>query len=272
MAANFADATQIVPIGNPLSAQFSVLRPSLLPGLLAAAAHNRHRERSDVRLFEVGAGVTRSGESRRAGLVWVGDAGGAHWSGARRGVDFFDAKGMVERVGDALQTPVSFSGESLPGYLVRGRAASVTSGTRRIGSVGMLLPTIATAAGLAANEDVYVAELDLDALSAARRPHHLKVNPLPRYPSIARDISIVVDDSLPAETVRGTIRSAAPDTLVSAREFDRYQGKGVPGGRVSLSLRLTFRSAERTLTDAEVDAAMKDILTALKTAHDAVQR
>jgi len=272
MAAHFADAAAIVPIGNPLSAQFSVLRPSLLPGLLAAAAHNRHRERPDVRLFEVGAGVTRSGESRRAGFVWVGDAGGGHWSGARRNVDFFDAKGMVERIGEALQTPVTFSAESLPGYLVRGRAATVASATRRVGSVGMLSPAIVTAAGLAANEDVYVAELDLDAIDAERRPQHLKAIALPRYPSIARDISIVVDESLPAETVRGTIRSAAPETLVSAREFDRYQGKGVPGGRVSLSLRLTFRSAERTLTDAEVDAAMKTILSALQTAHDAVQR
>jgi phenylalanyl-tRNA synthetase beta chain len=136
----------------------------------------------------------------------------------------------------------------------------------------MLSPAIVTAAGLAANEDVYVAELDLDAIDAERRPQHLKAIALPRYPSIARDISIVVDESLPAETVRGTIRSAAPETLVSAREFDRYQGKGVPGGRVSLSLRLTFRSAERTLTDAEVDAAMKTILSALQTAHDAVQR
>jgi len=77
---------------------------------------------------------------------------------------------------------------------------------------------------------------------------------------------------LPAATVRGTIRSAAPDTLVSVREFDRYQGKGVPEGRVSLSLRLRFRSSDRTLTDAEVDAAMRKILDALKTAHDAVQR
>ena len=86
------------------------------------------------------------------------------------------------------------------------------------------------------------------------------MKPLPRYPSIARDISIVVDETLPAETVRGTIRAAAPDTLVSVREFDRYQGKGVPEGRVSLSLRLTFRSLERTLTDAEVETAMKEIL------------
>jgi phenylalanyl-tRNA synthetase beta chain len=94
----------------------------------------------------------------------------------------------------------------------------------------------------------------------------------PRYPSIARDISIVVDETLPAETVRGTIRAAAPETLVSVREFDRYQGKGVPEGRVSLSLRLTFRSLERTLTDAEVETAMKKILDALKDAHHAIQR
>jgi phenylalanyl-tRNA synthetase beta chain len=272
MAAHFADATAIVPIGNPLSAQFSVLRPSLLPGLLAAVTYNRHRERSDVRLFEVGAVATRAGESRRIGLVWVGEATPSHWSSGRRDVDFFDVKGIVERVGEALQTPLSFSGDAFPGYLVRGRAAAVMAGDRLAGSVGMLAPAVVSAAGLTANEDVYVAELDLDTMSGTAHEQPLTVTPLPRYPSIARDISIVVDDILPAETVRGTIRSAAPDTLVSVREFDRYQGKGVPDGRVSLSVRLAFRSSERTLTDAEVDAAMKDILSALHSAHNAIQR
>jgi phenylalanyl-tRNA synthetase beta chain len=272
LAAHFAEASAIVPIGNPLAAQFSVLRPSLLPGLLAAVAHNRHRERADVRLFELGASVTRAGESRKVAVAWVGDASASHWSSARRNVDFFDVKGLVQRIGEALRVELTFSGKSLTGYLVHGRAAAVMTGKRPVGSVGMLTPAIVSAAGLAANEDVYVAELDLDALNLANQAQPLAVRPLPRYPSIARDISIVVDDSLPAETVRGTIRSAAPETLVSAREFDRYQGKGVPDGRVSLSLRLTFRSSERTLTDAEIDAAMKNILSALKTAHDAVQR
>ena len=108
-------------------------------------------------------------------------------------------------------------------------------------------PLPSTSAGLSSSEEVYVAEFDLEALTASRSTARLTVAPLPRYPSIARDISIVVDETLPAETVRGTIRAAAPDTLVSVREFDRYQGKGVPEGRVSLSLRLTFRSLERTL-------------------------
>jgi phenylalanyl-tRNA synthetase beta chain len=272
MAGHFADPAAIVPIGNPLSGQFAVLRPSLLPGLLAAVAHNRHREQPDVRLFEIGTCVTRRGESRRVAAAWVGDANVPHWSGAWREVNFFDVKGLAEGLSDALEVPIAFADSQLPSHLVSGRAAVVMSGASRVGSVGMLSPAIVAAAGLGANQDVYTLELDLNLLSAAASATHLKVKPLPRFPSIARDISIIVDESLPADTVRGTIRSAAPETLVALREFDRYQGKGVPNGRLSLSIRLTFRSPERTLTDAEIDAAMKTILSALQTAHNAVQR
>jgi phenylalanyl-tRNA synthetase beta chain len=87
-----------------------------------------------------------------------------------------------------------------------------------------------------------------------------------------RDLSVLVDSTLPAAAVRGTIRSAAASGLARVVEFDRYRGKGVPEGRVSLSLRLTFRSPERTLTDAEVDAAMAGIVDALASAHGAVRR
>jgi phenylalanyl-tRNA synthetase beta chain len=271
VASQFADERAIVPIGNPLSAQFSVLRPSLLPGLIASVAHNRHRERTDVRLFELGATMTRAGESRRVAAALTG-GGTTHWSAAHRPIDFFDAKGIVEAVAGALQVDLAFDAAALPSYLVRGRAAAVSVSGRAVGSVGMLAPAIAASAGLSSLEDVYVAELDLDVLTALQSSSPLTVKPLPRYPSIARDISIVIDETLPAETVRGTIRAVAPDTLVSVREFDRYRGKGVPEGRVSLSLRLTFRSLERTLTDAEVETAMKKILDALKDAHNAIQR
>jgi phenylalanyl-tRNA synthetase beta chain len=87
-----------------------------------------------------------------------------------------------------------------------------------------------------------------------------------------RDVSILVADALSAETVRGTIRSVAPETLIQVREFDRYQGKGIPDGKVSLSYRLTFQSPERTLTDDEVSAAMASIVAALKDTHGAEQR
>ena len=100
----------------------------------------------------------------------------------------------------------------------------------------------------------------------------LRAETLPRFPSIVRDVSILVDEALPAASVRGTIRAAAPSTLISITEFDRYQGKGVPDGRVSLSLRLTFRDPERTLTDDEVQKATERIVEALRTAHGAEQR
>jgi phenylalanyl-tRNA synthetase beta chain len=268
-AAPFASTSDIVPISNPLTTQFAVLRPTLLPGLLTAVEHNRHRQRPDVRLFEIGAAITRRGQGHRVAVAWTGDAGSTHWSGSRREVDFFDVKGLVERVAEALQVELTFTASPTPAFLVGGRAANVFTGSQNVGVVGLL----------AHDQDVYVAELDLDALGeelsrsgATLARAALRFKPLPRYPSIARDISIIVDDTLPASTVRGTIRSAAPATLVSMQEFDRYQGSGVPDGRVSLSLRLTFRSAARTLTDAEIDIAMKEILAALARAHMAVQR
>ena len=161
-----------MPIGNPLSAQFSVLRPSLLPGLLAAVAHNRNRERADVRLFELGATVTRAGESRRVAVALDRRRRRLALERRRRDVDFFDVKGLVERSARRCRSSSTFDAASIPPYLVRGRAATVAAGGRAVGRVGMLAPAIAASAGLSPNEDVYVAELDLDALTrvaAARR-------------------------------------------------------------------------------------------------------
>jgi phenylalanyl-tRNA synthetase beta chain len=125
---------------------------------------------------------------------------------------------------------------------------------------------------LPAGDPVYVGEIDLDAADAVGTRSDVRVEPLPRFPSVTRDVSVLVDDTIASELVRATIRRAAPSTLASVREFDRYQGKGVPEGKVSLSLRLTFRSLDRTLTDAEVQAAMDAIVGAMKSAHGAVQR
>ena len=98
------------------------------------------------------------------------------------------------------------------------------------------------------------------------------VVPLPRYPSVVRDIAILVDDTTAAATVRAVIEDAAPSTLVRVREFDRYQGKGIPDGKISLALHLTFRSSDRTLTDAEVQSAMDAVLSALASRLGATQR
>ena len=270
-AAPFAAAGEIVQIANPLSENFAVLRPSALPGLLDAVARNRRRQQPEVRVFEIGNRFSNAGERRALACAWSGSVGGDHWSGGTRPVDFFDIKGMVERLCDGLQLTASTEPHREP-WLVDGRAAAAFADGTRVAVFGQLAPAIAEKHGVPAGEPVYVAEIDLEAADGLASPEIRRVQPLPKYPSVTRDISLVVDDTLAADTVRNTIREAAPAELERVREFDRYQGKGVPEGKVSLSLRLTFRSPDRTLTDSEVQSAMERVLAVLRNTHGAVQR
>ena len=270
-ASGFASSDDIVAIANPLSEQFGVLRPSALPGLVDAVAHNLRREQRDVRLFELGARFSRAhGEQRVLACAWAGMVGGDHWSGGTRAVDFFDLRGIVDRLCDALQLQVRFEPITEP-WLVPGRAArALLADGGPIGTLGQLSPDVAERHGVSAGT-VFVAELDLEAIEGSLR-NDLRVVPLPRHPSVTRDISILIDDSLAAATVRDSIGGAAPDTLVDISEFDRYQGKGIPEGKLSLALRLTFRAPDRTLTDQEVQAAMDAVVATLRDRHGAVQR
>ena len=269
-AAGFATPDEIVSISNPLSEQFAVLRPSALPGLVEAVGHNLRREQRDVRLFEIGARFTRSaGERRVLACAWAGLVGGDHWGGGTRPVDYFDVQGVVDRLCDALQLRPRFE-PTRQGWLVPGRAAqALLDDTSRIGWLGQVAPEIVDRHGVSGA--VFVAELDLDALDAAIGDETHVVS-LPRHPSVTRDISVLVDDTLAAAVIRRTVVDTAPATLVRVAEFDRYQGKGIPDGKVSLSLRLTFRALDRTLTDAEVQTAMDAILGALRDRHSAAQR
>ena len=270
-----------VGVANPLSALFDTLRPSLIPGLVDSVAHNRRHGQRDVRLFEIGTRFAASGETRAVGLALTGAAMSPHWSAPPRDVDFFDVKGIVERLADALGVAIRWS-PAREAYLVAGQTASILAGTSAVGVIGQLLPTIADSRGIPRQDAVIVAELDLDAIDAEvaeverlRADASDATRPLPRFPFVVRDLSIVVSDALPAEIIRGTIQTAGRDLrapLVSIAFFDRYQGKGVPSGSVSLSLRLTFQAADRTLTDAEVQQSFETILAALVREHHAVQR
>jgi phenylalanyl-tRNA synthetase beta chain len=261
-----------VAIANPLSEKFAVLRPSLLPGLTDSCAHNRRRGRKDVQLFETGSRFTARGEGRSAAFAWCGAASAGHWSSPARPVDFFDAKGAVELLCAALAVgELSFAAGDYS-YLVQGRSAGIRSGTTLLGVVGQVMPRVAEMRGFPAGEEIYVAEIDLDAAFPLSTSETVRAASLPRFPSIVRDVSILVDEALPAAAVRGTIRSSAPPSLVSIAEFDRYQGKGVPDGRVSLSLRLTFRDPDRTLTDDEAQQATERIVAALREQWGAERR
>jgi phenylalanyl-tRNA synthetase beta chain len=274
-----AGAAPPVAIANPLSAKFDTLRPSLLPGLVDAVAHNRRHGRDDVRLFEIGARFSSDRETRGVGLAWTGRAAPLHWSGTAREVDFFDLAGVVERLCDAIGVRVRFEPLRQP-FLAPGQAASIVcrDGAARdtaLGLIGQITPAVADARGLPRQDRVFVAELDLDRLDEARETASDATRPLPRYPSVVRDLSIVVSNALPAAIISGTIQAAAADRpapLASLEFFDRYHGAGVPEGSVSLSVRLTFQSPDRTLTDEDVQQTMDAVLASLVGEHGAKQR
>lgn len=272
----FASADEIVSIANPLSEKFAVLRPSILPGLLDALVYNRRREAKAVRLFEIGSIFSASGEATRLGWVITGPRFD-HWSGHEGSADFFDAKGVAELVATSRRQPIEAVGtDTLPWY-VPGRAARLVAidDPRRpvVGHVGEIRPDLVAARGLESGR-VFAGEFSVDAriLAAGSKAEPHAVTPIPRMPSVVRDLSILVSESLPAAQVRATIWADPPPALVDVREFDRYQGKGVPAGSVSLSLRLTFRDPNRTLTDIEVQVGVDRIVGALARAHRAVIR
>jgi len=277
----FADGEAIVPIKNPLSEAFAVLRPSLLPGLVESAGRNVRRGQRDVQLFEIGNRFTQlDGEVQSIAFVWTGAGRPLHWSERTREVDFFDATSLVATVAGALDATTELRPLNTPPlFLVAGQAAEVVASGKDSGSasavpvglVGRLAPEVGEVLGLPSEAPAYVAELAIEPLARFRRTS-LKAFAPPRFPSVDRDISILVDDTTAAGSIRDTVRGLAIADLAGLREFDRYGGKGIPEGKVSLSLRLTFRSPDRTLTDAEVQNAMGDVVTALKEKHGAVQR
>jgi phenylalanyl-tRNA synthetase beta chain len=275
-AALFDGAPGVVSIANPLSATFDTLRPLLAGGLVDAVAHNRRHGRRDVGLFEIGTRFTARGETRGVAVAWTG-AASTHWAGGSRDVDFFDLKGVLERIGDAFGVPLQFTPSTRP-FLVAGRTADVTAAGATLGYAGLLAPAVADTRGAPKQDFIFVAELDLDALTAGAGVRSDAVRPLPKHPFVVRDLSIVVDDTLPAEIIRGTIRAATEGDvgvvapLVDVGIFDRYHGKGVPDGKVSISLRFTFQAPQRTLTDAEVQRSFDQVVAALAREHGAVQR
>ncbi|MGE3842823.1 MAG: phenylalanine--tRNA ligase subunit beta [Vicinamibacterales bacterium] len=273
-ALRFVAETDLVGLANPLSEKYNVMRPSLLPGLIDSVSHNRRRERRDVQLFELGARMTASGgETRGIAFAWTGLSAAEHWSDTPPVVDFYDMKGVVESVASALGVSLIFAPLTHTSYQA-GRAAAIhvdgDAGAIPVGSIGQVASSVAQAHGLPAHDVLLVAELDLDALSPfVDAGEDVRVQPLPRHPSVIRDISVLLPLEASADGLRRTIRANAPATLERVYEFARYEGKGVPEGHMSLSFRLVFRAADRTLTDSEVQDAADGVLAALSSAHGA---
>jgi len=246
-----------VRVANPLAGEDVYLRISLVPGLLRALQTNLSRQADGAALFEVGR-VFRLGEpieeQDHAGLVMAGTMVG--FPGEDRAFDFFDAKGAIEAVVEALR-PVEWGlGEPLGEPFHPGRSAIVTAAGRAVGVLGELHPRVAAEHDLPGR--TLVAEIALPAAGewGARARASREVY---RFPPARRDLAWMVDADVRAGRVQEVIREAAGAQLESCRLFDVFEGAPVPPGKKSLAFSLSFRAPERTLTDEEVDAAVASI-------------
>jgi phenylalanyl-tRNA synthetase beta chain len=256
-----------VALENPLAAEQSVLRGSLLlPGLFDVLDLNLRQGRRDVALFEIGR-VFRDGpdlpvEERRLAILLTGRFGGGHWSEEKpRAADFFDLKGLVERLFERLgQEPPTLQREGLPELLHPGRGAVLLHGGTALGWLGALRPGIREGAA-----DVLVAELAIEPLLGQPAPL-LRFAPLPRFPAVERDLSVLSDARASADEVEGRIRTAAGPLLVAVTVVSKYDRPPVPEGKVSLTLGLRYRHPERTLTGEEVQASVDGVIRDLRAA------
>jgi phenylalanyl-tRNA synthetase beta chain len=252
-----------IALANPISAEMSVMRTTTWAGLLGVLAYNRARQQDRVRLFESGLTfITQENELKQelslAGLV-TGVAFPEQWGLPPRAVDFFDIKGDVEAVLEAggLRGPVDFRPAAQPA-LHPGQCAELVRGGQIVGRLGLLHPDVERQLDLAG--PVYLFELNVEALGDGDLP---AFQPLSKYPSIRRDLAIVVDRALPFDRVRDCVRRAAPAIVKEIRLFDVYTGERIDSGLKSLALGLILQDSSDTLTDQRVDEAVAGIVHAL---------
>lgn len=253
-----------VPLANPLSSDMDVLRPSLLPGLIHSLQHNVSRKNYDVALFEVGRVFISGKEESRVSVAITGKRAPLFWSGSERDAkfDIFDLKGIVEEFLEQFGLRgVVFARrtEATPQFL---ESATVSLGGRvPLGELGQLSPVLAKKHDL--RDAVFLAELNLDQLLARRNPGK-SFKPLPQFPAIRRDAAILVPEATTHDAVLQVVRQSRAANLESVELFDVFRGRNVPEGQKSLAYAFTYRSAEKTLTDAEVNASHGKIIEAFK--------
>ena len=263
----------LVPLANPLSAELAVMRPMLLPGLVAALGRNVARQQDRVRLFEIGkafAAPSAPGEApvetRRIAAAVCGDAHAEQWGVAARPLDFHDLKGDLDSLAAAAGATLEYR-PAQPAWGHPGRSAAVFRDAACLGWIAELHPRLLQALGL----ERAVVAFELDLVPLLRRPL-VRAGGSSRYPSVRRDLAFVVADGVSWEAVRATAERAAGPSLREVRLFDRYVGKGVETGCKSLAMGLILQEESRTLTDREVDASVAEVVAALRAEHGAELR
>ncbi|HCV4454331.1 phenylalanine--tRNA ligase subunit beta [Staphylococcus aureus] len=255
---------QTIDLLMPMSEAHASLRQSLLPHLIEAASYNVARKNKDVKLFEIGNVFFANGEGELPDQVeylsgiLTGDYVVNQWQGKKETVDFYLAKGVVDRVSEKLNLEFSYRRADIDG-LHPGRTAEILLENKVIGFIGELHPT------LAADNDLkrtYVFELNFDALMAVS-VGYINYQPIPRFPGMSRDIALEVDQNIPAADLLSTIHAHGGNILKDTLVFDVYQGEHLEKGEKSIAIRLNYLDTEETLTDERVSKVQAEIEAAL---------
>ena len=262
-----AGGREAVAIQNPISQRASVLRTTLLPGLLENAAWNLHRGLEGAHVFELGnvyAWVDEKHcEELRLGLLSTGLRPGGNWAEPAGEMDFFVLKGAVEALAEALRfEPVAFEERDHPSF-EPGRALALLYKGRDVGWLGALRASFAASA--AVDRTVYAAEIDLEALFE-KLPRPFEVVPVPKFPGVTRDLSFLLDRAVPYGEVARVLGKLNQPLLEGFELRDRFAGPPVPADKVSLTVRLRYRHPQRTLVAEEVDRVEQEIVGQLKSA------
>jgi len=265
-----SEGESAVELLNPISADMSVMRTSLLPGLIKTAMHNAKRQQPRIRLFESGQRFVKTADGLKqiptlAALI-MGRREPESWSATAELVDFYDLKADLESLLSVSAGEISFTTAKYTA-LHPGQTADVYCDDQRIGRIGALHP------GLQAQWDfvnpVYLFEIDQQPLLARGVP---VFSELSRFPEVRRDLALVVDRQLAAADVLNVVRESAGEYLSDLKLFDIYQGKGIDPERKSLALGLTFRHSSRTLNEEEVGQSVDAVVQTLKEAFGASLR
>jgi len=258
----------MLPILNPLTEEQSVMRTSLLPGLLDVACRNASFRLMDLQLFEMRRiylpveGSELPDEPLHAAGLLTGARDQAGWNRGRELVDFYDVKGIVENIVAALNlSDVSYIASMTESYYHPGKSCAAVAGGTRFATMGELHPAVQETYGF--DQPLYYFEIDLEKL-VSLSSGTISVTAPPRFPDTFRDIAMLIDNELETGTVLDCIRSNRIKELGKVELFDVYTGSHVPDGQKSIAVRIRYCSQDRTLTDEEVNRLHQKVIESLK--------
>lgn len=264
------DDTELVKLLDPMTEDRNTLRHSIIPSLLKIYEYNKARSVKDVSIFEIGKAFYKMqneyGENTKIAALMTGD----YYLGIenKKQANFYVIKGIVEELLDYLGYAGRYSfvvnEEKIPDELHPGQTAQISVNNDVVGIIGRIHPAIS-------KENVYVFEIDLDKL-LAKKVGKMKYKEISKYPSVNKDLALVVDKNITSKEIEMNIKKAGGSLLTNIKVFDVYEGIGIPEGKKSVAYALTFEKSDRTLTDEEINNAMDKIIELVEKKMNATLR